>query len=97
MWRAPQRGDGVGVVKGKPGEIAEGDIVHCIVEFPAAWIDGDRFEAALQGSSGPHGPRTLQVTFRLPVGCKIMVDGAIRLLSLAKPIGELEQAGRSAI
>ena len=60
--------------------------MHCVVEFPATWISGDRFESALQGSSGPLAPRTLQVTFRFPVGCKIMVDGAIRLLSLANQL-----------
>lgn len=60
--------------------------MHCVVEFPDAWIGGDRFEAALQGSSGPFAPTTLQVTFRFPVGCKIMVDGAIRLLSLANQL-----------
>ena len=64
----------------------EGWVVHCVVEFPATWISGDRFESALQGSSGPLAPRTLQVTFRFPVGCKIMVDGAIRLLSLANQL-----------
>ena len=60
--------------------------MHCVVEFPATWISGDRFESALQGSSGPLAPRTLQVMFRFPVGCKIMVDGAIRLLSLANQL-----------
>ena len=60
--------------------------MHCVVNFPAGWIEGDRFEAALQNSCGPHAPQTLKVTFKFPNGCKIMVDGAIRLLSLANQL-----------
>jgi hypothetical protein len=60
--------------------------VHCVVEFPAAWIDTARFETALRNSCGPHASGTHQVTFNFPVGCKIMVDGAIRLLSLANQL-----------
>lgn len=60
--------------------------MHCTVEFPAMWIDGNRFEDALQQSSGPHANETYEVTFRIPNECKIMVDGAIRLLSLANQL-----------
>lgn len=60
--------------------------MHCTVHFPAMWINADRFETALQASCGPHDPNTHEVTFHFPVGCKIMVDGAIRLLSLANQL-----------
>jgi hypothetical protein len=56
------------------------------VHFPATWINADRFETALRASCGPHDPGRLEVTFHFPVGCKIMVDGAIRLLSLANQL-----------
>jgi hypothetical protein len=60
--------------------------VHCTVHFPATWINAGRFETALRDSCGPHDPNAHEVTFNFPVGCKIMVDGAIRLLSLANQL-----------
>jgi len=56
------------------------------VDFPANWIDTGRFETALRNSCGPHASGVHEVTFNFPVGCKIMVDGAIRLLSLANQL-----------
>jgi hypothetical protein len=56
------------------------------VYFPSVWINAERFESALRDSPGPHDPNTLDVTFQFPVGCKIMVDGGIRLLSLANQL-----------
>ena len=60
--------------------------MHCTVHFPANWINVGRFESALRASCGPHEQNTVEVTFEFPVGCKIMVDGAIRLLSLANQL-----------
>jgi hypothetical protein len=60
--------------------------VLCTVHFPANWINAARFESALRDSCGPHDTNTTEVTFEFPVGCKIMVDGAIRLLSLANQL-----------
>lgn len=60
--------------------------MHCTVHFPAIWINADRFETALRASCGPHDAKSHEVTFYFPVGCKIMVDGAIRLLSLANQL-----------
>ena len=60
--------------------------MHCVVEFPNKWIDGNRLEIALQKSCGPHAPEAREVTFIFPVGCRIMVDAAIRLLSLANQL-----------
>ena len=56
--------------------------VQCTVRFPPQWIDITRFERALLSSCGPHDAGTYQVIFEFPVGCKIMVDAATRLLSL---------------
>jgi len=60
--------------------------LHCILHFPALWIDASRFESVLRASCGPHAPETREVTFEFPTGCKIMVDGAIRMLSLANQL-----------
>lgn len=60
--------------------------MRCTVHFPAAWINAGRFETALRDSCGPHDPSTYEVVFEFPGGCKIMVDGAIRLLSLANQL-----------
>lgn len=60
--------------------------VHCVVEFPKTWIDGSQFESALQKSCGPHPPEAREVTFAFPKGCRIMVDAALRLLSLANQL-----------
>jgi hypothetical protein len=60
--------------------------LHCVVRFPARWIDASQFETALRNSCGPHDPGSLEVTFEFPTGCKVMVDAAIRLLSLANQL-----------
>lgn len=60
--------------------------MHCVVNFPANWANADRLEGALRDSCGPHASETHEVTFNFPVGCKIMVDGAIRLLSLVNQL-----------
>jgi len=57
--------------------------VQCVVRFPPAWVEISKFERALLNSCGPHDPNTYSVVFDFPVGCKIMVDAATRLLSLA--------------
>jgi hypothetical protein len=60
--------------------------VRCVMNFPGTWIDANRFEAALRTSCGPHTHDTSEIVFNFPIGCKIMVDGAIRLLSLANQL-----------
>jgi hypothetical protein len=50
------------------------------------WIDAGWFENALRESCGPHDSRMHDVVFHFPVGCKIMIDGAIRLLSLTNQL-----------
>jgi hypothetical protein len=56
------------------------------VSFPARWVNISSFEGALRHSCGPHEPGTYSVVFDFPVGCKIMVDAAIRLLSLVNQL-----------
>ena len=60
--------------------------MHCEVRFPAQWINASRFDLALRASCGPHDPGTFEVTFDVPSGCKIMVEAAIRFLSLANQL-----------
>jgi hypothetical protein len=60
--------------------------VLCAVTFPPTWIDAGRFDTALKDSCGPHDPQTHEVVFNFPAGCKIMIDGAIRMLSLANQL-----------
>jgi hypothetical protein len=60
--------------------------VACVVHFPAQWVDASKFEAALRASPGPHDASTFEVSFEFPTNCKIMVDAAIRLLSLANQL-----------
>jgi hypothetical protein len=60
--------------------------VLCAVHFLAKWVDAGWFETALRDSCGLHDTRTREVVFHFPVGCKVMIDGAIRLLSLANQL-----------
>ena len=60
--------------------------MHCVVHFPARWINTSQFESALKVSCGPHASGTHEVTFEFPTGCKIMADVALRLLSLANQL-----------
>jgi hypothetical protein len=60
--------------------------VQCVVRFPAQWMDASKFETALRHSCGPHDAGTFQVNFEFPTNCKVMVDAAIRLLSLVNQL-----------
>jgi hypothetical protein len=60
--------------------------VQCVVRFPAQWVNASKFETALRNSCGPHDANTFQVNFEFPANCKVMVDAAIRLLSLANQL-----------
>lgn len=62
------------------------ETLHCDVHFAASWIDASRFESALRDSVGPHASPTTSVTLHFPIGCKVMVDGAVRILSLANQL-----------
>ncbi len=60
--------------------------MRCVVRFPAQWVNASRFEWALRNSCGPHDPNTFEVSFEFPSACKVMVDAAIRLLSLTNQL-----------
>ena len=60
--------------------------MHCDVRFPARWVDASAFEAALRSACPPDSGNMFSVTFEFPLGCKMMVDAAIRLLSLANQL-----------
>lgn len=68
--------------------------MQCVVRFPATWVDASDFEAALRTSCGPHDPDSYDTVFEIPAGCKIMIDGAIRLLSLANQLASTTRRTR---
>jgi signal transduction histidine kinase len=62
---------------------------ECIVTLPGQWVAADNFENALLAvwnhlTAPP--PECRHITFRFPPSCKIMVDAAVRLLSLANQL-----------
>jgi hypothetical protein len=60
--------------------------VRCVIRFPAQWVNAAKFETALRYSCGPHDAGTFEVSFEFPANCKVMVDAAIRLLSLVNQL-----------
>ncbi len=54
----------------------------CNVEFPAKWIDSSTMEIYLRTGPGPHDNSFSNAKFVFPIGCKVMIDAAVRLLSL---------------
>jgi hypothetical protein len=67
-------------------------IVICQVNFPSSWINASTLEEALCGEREPHGEDSYEIRFFFPAKCKIMVDAAVRLLSL---INQLDHCSRS--
>ncbi len=60
--------------------------MRCDVLLPGGWVEASALEAAIQRAGAPHGPEVYQVEFRFPVGSKLMIDAAIRMLSLANQL-----------
>jgi hypothetical protein len=60
--------------------------VLCTVTLPSAWVNASRLEDALRRSGDPHATAVSQVHIHFPTGCKVMVDAAIRLLSLVNQL-----------
>lgn len=56
----------------------------CCIDLPALWVTASRLEEALRRSGHPH--RAADVLIRFPVGCKLMIDSAVRILSLANQL-----------
>lgn len=52
----------------------------CTVCFPSGWVMASLMEQALQAGPTPHESSICE--FRFQSGCKIMIDSAVRLLSL---------------
>ena len=60
--------------------------MQCQIRFPSNWIDASRLEAAIRVGGDPHASGVYEVIIRFPVGCKMMIDAAIRLLALANQL-----------
>jgi hypothetical protein len=58
----------------------------CEIKFPAAWIDASAMETAIQHAGAPHKSGVFEVVFRFPIGSKLMIDAAIRMLSLSNQL-----------
>src|SRR5215510_2437518 len=56
--------------------------MNCQIRFPPDWINASALEHVLRVGSEPHGADVYEVLLVFPTGCKIMVDAAVRLLSL---------------
>jgi hypothetical protein len=60
--------------------------VLCEIKLPASWIDAAAMERAIRTAGAPHGSEVYEVEFRFPVGSKVMIDAAIRILSLSNQL-----------
>jgi len=60
--------------------------MQCPISLPARWVSAAVLEQALSANVGPHDPRATNVRITFPKGCKILVDAAVRLLSLANQL-----------
>jgi hypothetical protein len=65
-------------------------IFDCELSLPTCWTDASVFENALRRFSGLH-EKSGGVTIRIPKNCKVMVDAAVRILSL---VNQLDNTGR---
>lgn len=60
--------------------------MRCEIILPPTWIDSAALEAAIRAAGGPHGKDIFEIEITIPVGCKIMIVAAIRLLSLCNQL-----------
>ena len=58
--------------------------MSCCIDLPPLWVTASRLEEALRRSGHPH--RAADVLIRFPIGCKLMIDSAVRILSLANQL-----------
>jgi anti-sigma regulatory factor (Ser/Thr protein kinase) len=65
--------------------------MHDAIELPRCWIEAGRLERALRTYGAPHESCCPEVHFRFPNGCKLMIDAAVRLLSL---LNQLDYCGK---
>jgi hypothetical protein len=60
--------------------------VQCLIKLASRWIDASWLETAIRAGGHPHAPDVYEVVIRFPVGSRLMIDAAIRLLSLANQL-----------
>lgn len=60
--------------------------MQCQIVLPSRWVDASKLEAAMRNAGNPHGHEIFEVSIHFPVGCKLMIDAAIRLLSLTNQL-----------
>lgn len=53
-----------------------------IIDLPPRWINASALEDVLRASPSAHENSTSEVRLHVPVGCQLMTDAAVRLLSL---------------
>lgn len=56
----------------------------CRIDLPSAWVSASVFEEAMRRAGHPH--EAMEVAIRFPVGCKLKIDAAIRILSLSNQL-----------
>ena len=59
-----------------------GGETNSLVTFPTGWMDASVLEESLRTGLHPHESQSPELRFVFPIGCKIMIDAAVRLLSL---------------
>lgn len=63
------------------------------ITFPPKWISADVLETSLTDCP-PHETASATVEFVFPINCKVMIDAAVRLLSL---VNQLECCSRRVV
>ena len=58
----------------------------CQINLPPYWVDASKLEGAIRVAGHPHDPGVYETLIRFPIGCKLMIDAAIRLLSLVNQL-----------
>ena len=58
----------------------------CQINLPPQWVDASKLERAIRDGGDPHNSDVYEVPIHFPIGCKLMIDAAIRLLSLANQL-----------
>lgn len=58
--------------------------MSCCIDLPPLWVTASKLEDAVRRSGQPH--QESDVLIRFPIGCKLMIDSAVRILSLANQL-----------
>ena len=58
----------------------------CRITLPSYWVDASKLERAIHAAGHPHNSDVYEVLIHFPIGCKLMIDAAIRLLSLVNQL-----------